>query len=176
MLLISNAVAFTPLSVLSTPSMLEMKQPLRRSKFILRNGLKDDSHRAPREVSEGDHGEDLVDAWRLGIKAGRASAEDVARRFLDPQVDDPGLILADTLVAGVVVPGIEVLASAAAGAPLPHWVALSSLGLVGSVLTRGATLAACFVTGAFAAKCYDRRAYDFPGVEGRFVPGGKIII
>jgi len=119
--------------------------------------------------SEDKDSEELRQAWRLGKLTGQGIAKDVRRRFVEPRVDDPGLVVADTLVAGVVTPGVEVLVALATGVPLPHWVDLGSMGLVGSVLYRGVTLAACFVTGAFAAECYDRKAYDFPGVDGRLV-------
>lgn len=95
--------------------------------------------------------EELKQAWSMGKDAGGDIRRDIFRRFQYPKIDDEGLIIADALVAGIISPGIEVFLSVASGGPLPHWVEPSG-GLVTSVLVRGATLAACFVAGAFAAE------------------------
>ena len=110
--------------------------------------------------------EEIKRAWSQGQEVGKEIRKDFARRFKAPQVDDVGLVVTDALVAGIVTPGLEVIVAVGAGAPLPHWV-VPALGLVTSVLARGLTLASCFVVGAFAAECYDRRAFDFPPPQGR---------
>lgn len=110
--------------------------------------------------------DELAEAWSAGKQAGTEIRDDISRRFRAPVVNDQGLVITDALIAGVVVPGLEIFAAVASGGPLPHWV-VPSMGLVSSVLTRGATLAACFCIGAFAAEAYDRRAFDYPPPDGR---------
>lgn len=149
-------------------------QPRTKSRFGVRStGLNAKSPGTDEEtMSSGAKGaeesttEDLAKAWSAGKQAGSEIRDDVSRRFQAPVVNDQGLVITDALIAGIVVPGLEIFAAVAAGGPLPHWV-VPNIGLVSSVLARGATLAACFCTGAFAAEAYDRRAFDYPPPYGK---------
>jgi hypothetical protein len=117
--------------------------------------------------------ESLGDAWKAGLENGYAVGKMVLRRFASPKVDDQGLIIADALIAGIVAPGLEILACTALGVPLPAWsTALGARRLVAPTLLRGATLSTCWFGGALSARLYERETYDFPppaGADDRFV-------
>jgi hypothetical protein len=94
-------------------------------------------------------------------------------RFTDPVIDDPGLPLADTLVAQIVAPSLQVFWLSLVHAPSPTWLRPifdNSLwqargSLVAPTLIHGAGLAFCWLAGALAAQAYQRNAYD-PTVDG----------
>lgn len=94
-------------------------------------------------------------------------------RFTDPVIDDPGLPLADTLVAQIVAPSLQVFWLSLVHAPSPTWLrpifdtALwqAKGSLLAPTLVHGAGLAFCWLTGALAAKAYEREAFD-PTVNG----------
>jgi hypothetical protein len=95
------------------------------------------------------------------------------RRFTDPVIDDPGLPLADTLVAQIVAPSLQVFWLSLVHAPLPTWLRPifdSALwqtrgSLVAPTLIHGAGLACCWVAGSLAAQAYRKEAID-PTVDG----------
>jgi len=94
-------------------------------------------------------------------------------RFTDPVIDDPGLPLADTLVAQIVAPSLQVFWLSLVHAPSPTWLRPifdNSLwqvrgSLVAPTLIHGAGLAFCWLAGALAAQAYRREAID-PTVDG----------
>lgn len=95
------------------------------------------------------------------------------RRFTDPIIDDPGLPLADTLVAQIVAPSLQVFWLSLVHAPSPTWLRPifdSALwqtrgSLVAPTLIHGAGLACCWVAGSLAAQAYREEAID-PTVDG----------
>lgn len=95
------------------------------------------------------------------------------RRFTDPVIDDPGLPLADTLVAQIVAPSLQVFWLSLVHAPTPTWLrpifddALWQArgSLVAPTLIHGAGLACCWVAGALAAQAYRKEAID-PTIDG----------
>ena len=96
-----------------------------------------------------------------------AEREDIGRRFTNPKIDDDGLVIADALIAGIVAPGFEALVSVASGVPPPSWaLALGPKKLVAPVMIRGSNLAAAWLSGALAARLYERSSYDFPPPDG----------
>lgn len=94
-------------------------------------------------------------------------------RFTDPVIDDPGLPLADTLVAQIVAPSLQVFWLSLVHAPSPTWLRpifdntlWETRGtLVAPTLIHGAGLAFCWLAGALAAKAYQREAFD-PTIDG----------
>jgi hypothetical protein len=87
------------------------------------------------------------------------------RRFTDPVIDDPGLPLSDVLVAQVIGPSLQIAWISMQHAPQPSWlrpffdiaVLYSKQGsFVAPALVHGAALASCWITGALAAKAYER--------------------
>ena len=94
-------------------------------------------------------------------------------RFTDPVIDDPGLPLADTLVAQIVAPSMQVFWLSLVHAPSPTWLrpifdnTLWQMrgSLVAPTLIHGAALAFCWLAGALAAQAYRREAFD-PTVDG----------
>lgn len=89
-------------------------------------------------------------------------------RFTDPIIDDPGLPLADTLVAQIVAPSLQVFWLSLVHAPSPTWLkpifdnALWQVrgALVAPTLIHGAGLAFCWLGGALAAQAFQREAFD----------------
>ena len=93
------------------------------------------------------------------------------RRFLSPQIDDPGLPLTDTLLAQIVAPTLQLYWVYLAHAPLPSWAKpISSYfgeatelaprgSLLAPTLIHGAGLAVCWLAGALAAKSFERDAF-----------------
>mmetsp|Transcript_64151 Transcript_64151/g.144698 ORF Transcript_64151/g.144698 Transcript_64151/m.144698 type:complete len:133 (-) Transcript_64151:626-1024(-) len=55
-----------------------------------------------RHPTEEEVDEDLRKAWELGQETGAEIGEDISRRFYQPKVDDVGLIIADSLMSGIV--------------------------------------------------------------------------
>jgi len=133
--------------------------PLSRNLKSLRSNQKDNPDGPPRSSEDQFNVDELKSAWSMGKEAGNGIRKEVVRRFQDPKIDDVGLIITDALVAGIIAPGIEIFLTVGSGSPLPHWVYPSS-GLITSVLVRGATLAACFVAGAFAAEVTKLDIYE----------------
>lgn len=94
-------------------------------------------------------------------------------RFTDPVIDDPGLPLADTLVAQIVAPSLQVFWLSLIQAPSPTWLkpifdnTLWQVrgALVAPTLIHGAGLAFCWLAGALASQAYKREAFD-PTVDG----------
>ena len=89
-------------------------------------------------------------------------------RFLSPVIDDPALPLSDVLVAQIIAPSLQVVWLSLQHAPAPGWLRpvldesqmfLQARGsLVAPALIHGAALASCWITGALAAKAYERPA------------------
>jgi len=101
----------------------------------------------------------------------------IATRFLSPRIDDAGLPVADTLLAQIVAPALQVFWLSLNHAPRPTWLApifsnglLYSLPVQGSLvaptLIHGAGLAFCWVLGALAAKGFDSDAFNVSGGRG----------
>jgi hypothetical protein len=101
------------------------------------------------------------------LPASKSAASDITRRFTSPIIDDPGLPLSDVLVAQVVAPSLQIAWISAQHAPQPSWlqpifdtsVLYTNRGvLLAPALIHGAALASCWITGALAAKAYERKA------------------
>jgi hypothetical protein len=94
-----------------------------------------------------------------------SASSDILRRFTSPIIDDPGLPLSDVLVAQVIAPSLQVVWISIRHAPQPSWlqpifdtsVLYTNRGvLLAPTLIHGAALASCWITGALAAKAYER--------------------
>jgi hypothetical protein len=92
---------------------------------------------------------------------------DIIRRFTSPVIDDPGLPLSDVLVAQVIAPSLQIAWISVQHAPQPSWlqpifdtsVLYTNRGaLLAPALIHGAALASCWITGALAAKAYERKS------------------
>ena len=92
---------------------------------------------------------------------------DILRRFTSPIIDDPGLPLTDVLVAQVIAPSLQIAWISIRHAPQPSWLTpifdtsllYTNRGtLLAPALIHGAALASCWITGALAAKAYERDA------------------
>mmetsp|Transcript_35934 Transcript_35934/g.43276 ORF Transcript_35934/g.43276 Transcript_35934/m.43276 type:complete len:264 (-) Transcript_35934:325-1116(-) len=106
-------------------------------------------------------------------------------RFLSPRLDDPGLPLADVLIAQVVGPFFQVLWLILNRAPSPTWVNPISItlfptkgSLLAPTLIHGAGLASCWIAGALAARGFESDAFDVSNGKGygvvieRLIKGG----
>ena len=96
----------------------------------------------------------------------------IAARFTDPVVEDPGLPLADALVAGAVAPTLLSQLVLTFGLPRPMWLfALNAvpqwrgLPYVLPTLAHGAALASCWLVGALSAELYASRNYGRDGED-----------
>ena len=98
---------------------------------------------------------------------------DLLNRFSDPIIDDPGLPLADTMVAQIVAPSLQVFWLSLVHAPSPTWLKpifdntlwQTQGSLLAPTLIHGAGLAFCWLMGALAAQAYRKEAFD-PTVDG----------
>ena len=98
---------------------------------------------------------------------------DLLSRFNDPIIDDPGLPLADTMVAQIVAPSLQVFWLSLVHAPSPTWLKpifdntlwQTQGALLAPTLIHGAGLAFCWLMGALAAQAYRKEAFD-PTVDG----------
>jgi hypothetical protein len=98
---------------------------------------------------------------------------DLLSRFTDPTIDDPGLPLADTMVAQIVAPSLQVFWLSLVHAPSPTWLKpifdntlwQTKGALLAPTLIHGAGLAFCWLMGALAAQVYQKEAFD-PTVNG----------
>ncbi|KAL7554629.1 hypothetical protein ACHAWF_018131, partial [Thalassiosira exigua] len=101
------------------------------------------------------------------------------RRFLSPRIDDPGLPLTDVLLAQIVAPTFQIYWLALNRAPNPSWLApISSYfgeaaelaprgSLLAPTLIHGAGLAVCWLSGALAARMFEKEAFTLAGTEER---------
>lgn len=115
------------------------------------------------------------------------SSSSIFQRFLNPRIDDPGLLLSDALLAQIVAPTLQIYWLLLVNAPSPSWLhpisgnagsggsggnnlfatassslydAFSSRGsLLAPTLVHGAGLAVCWLAGALAAKMFEREAF-----------------
>uniref|UniRef100_A0A7S2R781 Uncharacterized protein n=1 Tax=Eucampia antarctica TaxID=49252 RepID=A0A7S2R781_9STRA len=90
----------------------------------------------------------------------------ILSRFSNPRLDDPGLVVADSLIAQVVGPTMELFTLSAVKAPLPSWALPVAPGLLetrgvllGPTLIHGAGLACCWIAGALAAKAFEKESF-----------------
>mmetsp|Transcript_25092 Transcript_25092/g.37149 ORF Transcript_25092/g.37149 Transcript_25092/m.37149 type:complete len:272 (-) Transcript_25092:113-928(-) len=103
----------------------------------------------------------------------------ITTRFLSPIIDDAGLPLADTLLAQVVAPALQVFWLSLNHAPRPTWLAPifnnsdgllysnpAQGSLVAPTLIHGAALAFCWVLGSLAAKGFESDAFNVSGGRG----------
>lgn len=98
---------------------------------------------------------------------------DLLSRFNNPIIDDPGLPLADTMVAQIVAPSLQVFWLSLVHAPSPTWLKpifdntlwQAQGALLAPTLIHGAGLAFCWLMGALAAQAYRKEAFD-PTVDG----------
>eukprot|EP00559_Dactyliosolen_fragilissimus_P002567 CAMPEP_0184867178 /NCGR_PEP_ID=MMETSP0580-20130426/25302_1 /TAXON_ID=1118495 /ORGANISM="Dactyliosolen fragilissimus" /LENGTH=284 /DNA_ID=CAMNT_0027367271 /DNA_START=66 /DNA_END=920 /DNA_ORIENTATION=+ len=105
----------------------------------------------------------------------------VIDRFLSPIIDDRGLPLADTLIAQIVAPTLQVFWLSANHAPRPTWLqpyfassATQNLfqlapargSLVAPTLIHGAGLACCWILGALASEGFQSDAFNISGGRG----------
>jgi hypothetical protein len=103
----------------------------------------------------------------------------IKNRFLSPKIDDAGLPVADTLLAQIVAPSLQVFWLSLNHAPRPTWLApifTNTDGLlystpaqgtlVAPTLIHGAGLAFCWVLGALAAKGFESDAFNISGGRG----------
>lgn len=96
-------------------------------------------------------------------------AESVWTRFASPVIDDPGLPLADVVVAQIIAPSAQIAWLSGQHAPQPTWLAplfghaaagpfsTRQGSFVAPALIHGAALASCWIVGALAAKAYERQ-------------------
>jgi len=96
-------------------------------------------------------------------------------RFTSPKIADPGLPLADALIAQIVAPSLQVFWLVSQAAPSPTWLQplfptsqlLTTRGsLVAPTLIHGAGLASCWLLAALAAKAYEREGFDISEENG----------
>ncbi len=120
--------------------------------------------------------------FNLLLFAGKTPPEEGALgRFISPRLDDPGLVLADALLAQVVAPTFQLFTISSIKAPLPSWALPLFPGLfdtrgslVAPTLIHGAGLAFCWIAGALAAKAYEQEAFskDYGKVLSRTLQAG----
>ena len=100
-------------------------------------------------------------------KSETVTTSDIMRRFTAPVIDDLGLPLSDVLVAQVIAPSLQIAWISIQHAPQPSWlqpifdtsVLYTNRGaLLAPALIHGAALASCWITGALAAKAYERKS------------------
>jgi hypothetical protein len=97
-------------------------------------------------------------------------------RFLNPVVDDPGLILADAQISGIILPGIEAIVFFAAGAR-PSWLGPPGTSLFAPTISHGCGLALCWLCGALSARAYEEAAYSKTDVAiSRTLAGGSFAV
>jgi hypothetical protein len=117
---------------------------------------------APGDKSDDD-GPDLEADFKAGIDFGKK----IRSRFLSPQIDDPGLPFADSLVC---VCGSLFVAAIAlkGGIPFPGWLAplpgvpvdgYRGLPYILPAFSHGTGLAFCWLLGALAASAFEAEAY-----------------
>ena len=95
--------------------------------------------------------------------------------FVNPRIDDRGLPLADSLIAGIVAPITEVFICGYRQyspswliATLPATSAFNNaIRLFPATLSHGAVLATCWVLGALASRSYEKEAFDVNIEEGK---------
>lgn len=96
-------------------------------------------------------------------------------RFISPQISDPGLPLADALLAQIVAPSLQVFWLVSQSAPSPTWLQplfptaqlFTTRGtLVAPTLIHGALLASCWLLASLAAKGYEYKGFDVTLGEG----------
>ena len=117
-------------------------------------------------ASENDDDDVTNNLPATSSKSGMVTS-DIIRRFTSPIIDDPGLPLSDVLIAQVIAPSLQIAWISVQHAPQPSWlqpifdtsVLYSNRGvLLAPALIHGAALASCWITGALAAKSYERKA------------------
>mmetsp|Transcript_27248 Transcript_27248/g.31155 ORF Transcript_27248/g.31155 Transcript_27248/m.31155 type:complete len:307 (-) Transcript_27248:125-1045(-) len=101
--------------------------------------------------------------------------DSILTRFTSPQIDDPGLPLADALLSQIVAPTLQLYWISFNRLPIPSWATSlpgtsASMGmlynvptqgsLVAPTLLHGAGLTLCWILGSLAARGYEVRAYD----------------
>ena len=108
----------------------------------------------------------------------------IFKRFTSPRISDVGLPLADTLLAQVVAPSLQVFWLALNHAPSPTWlqpIFASKLlfqtrgSLVAPTLIHGAELACCWLAGALAAKGFESEAFDVSHNKGYIVVFERLV-
>ncbi len=125
----------------------------------------------------GYDGDDDLDG---DIPAATSSSSSILQRFLNPRIDDPGLLLSDALLAQIVAPTLQIYWLLLANAPSPSWLHTISRGggggeltgsnnlfssfssrgsLLAPTLVHGAGLAICWLAGALAAKMFEKEAF-----------------
>ena len=101
------------------------------------------------------------------------------QRFTSPKIDDAGLPLTDVLLAQIVAPTFQIFWLVLNHAPNPSW--LQPIGayfgeapelaprgsFLAPTLIHGAGLAVCWLTGALAAKSFEREAFAVTPRGGR---------
>jgi len=98
-------------------------------------------------------------------------------RFLSPTIDDLGLPVADTLIAQIVAPSLQVFWLSLNRAPLPTWLTLTANSgvlyaqptqgaFLAPSLIHGAGLAVCWIGGALAARSFESDAFNVSGGKG----------
>jgi hypothetical protein len=94
-----------------------------------------------------------------------SETKSILQRFVSPQIADPGLPIADVLVAQIIAPSVQLAWLISQGAPRPSWLQplLTSSAelftaprgsLLAPLLIHGAALASCWLLGALAAQAY----------------------
>jgi hypothetical protein len=120
------------------------------------------SSRVVYRMTNEDNDNDELD---VSPKQSNSFVSNVLNRFTSPIIDDPGLPLTDVLVAQVIAPSLQIAWISLQHAPQPTWlrpifdtsVLYSNRGsLLAPTLIHGAALASCWITGALAAKAYER--------------------
>lgn len=103
------------------------------------------------------------------------SPSSILSRFTSPRISDAGLPLADTLLAQIVAPSLQVFWLAANRAPSPTWLQplfptnqlfVTRGSLFAPTLIHGAGLACCWLAGALAAKGFESEAFDVSNNKG----------
>ncbi|KAL3756973.1 hypothetical protein ACHAWU_007352 [Discostella pseudostelligera] len=124
----------------------------------------------------GEHGDDDNIPTTISTSS---SSSSIFQRFLNPRIDDPGLLLSDALLAQIVAPTLQIYWLLLVNGPSPSWLhpitggvsssaaatsslygAFSSRGtLLAPTLVHGAGLAVCWLAGALAARMFEREAF-----------------
>jgi hypothetical protein len=155
--------AFTPLSSRSSQTRLRSSDP---------NSDKENEEQQEQQLRSRSFLDRSLDRNKEKEEQ-KGKPRDLIARFFNPIIDDPGLPFADTLVAQIVAPSLQVFWIGLIHAPSPIWLRPifdSQLwqargSLVAPTLIHGAGLACCWIAGALAAQAYERKAID-PTVEG----------
>lgn len=89
---------------------------------------------------------------------GEGDSKQLISRFLEPKIDDPGLVLADAQISGIILPGVITIGNIAAGTR-PSWLGYGN-GILFPTVSHGSSLAICWLTGALAGQCYEKVAFS----------------